>query len=165
MGLPQPWTAQVTSAVCVPSEPMTLGEGPPDLSGAAGRRSVLPRSPRAHPYAEISGALGRGACPWITSNLVVFVGTSTSPSRRTRSREPPPARRLWIVTAGSQSGSDGLTYSREPVASVVAWMPARIAISRITEPAAHAWGTLAPGYWTGKLVCVAWGPAKSSGRR
>ena len=70
-----------------------------------------------------------------------------------------------MVSSGSQSGRAGSTYSRDPSRSVVAWIPHRIATNRKIDPAAHACGTLAPRYWTGKLPASRGRPANSSGSR
>src|SRR5262249_14598320 len=134
------------------------------LAKSAARRPGPARSGGAARLAGAPGT-GRGAVAWITSNPDVLRSTSTEPSLSARSIAPFPARRFRIVTEGSQSGRAGPTQIREPSASVVAWIRARIAINRSTEPAAQACGTFAPRYWTGNVASDLYRPAHSSGRR
>ena len=65
------------------------------------RRLPGRRSPRLR---RLRHGAGRGANRWMISNPVVFDRTSTSVPWKRRRRAPLPARRLPIVSSGSQSG-------------------------------------------------------------
>src|SRR5580704_5892739 len=68
-----------------------------------------------------------------------------------------PSRRSVSVTSGSQSGSAGSTYSLPRGASCC--NPSIACSSMNGVPAAHACGTFAPRYWTGKIGGIALQPA------
>ena len=69
---------------------------------------------RRDPVAAGQPGMRPGAGPAMTSNPESLRSTSTVRPRACRSSEPRPARRFVMVSSGSQSGSAGSTYSREP---------------------------------------------------